>query len=101
MQGARRGTRSRVPRVMPWAEGGAKLLSHPGCPGSYSSKYNSQNAVTGKDGITLYKKMILTLEIITFTVVHVLKLSLLNVGLELTTPRSNVTSSTTEPARCP
>ena len=32
MQGARRGTRSRVSRVTPWAEGGAKLLSHPGCP---------------------------------------------------------------------
>ena len=32
MQGARRGTRSRVSRITPWAEGGAKLLSHPGCP---------------------------------------------------------------------
>ena len=29
-QGARRGTRSQVSR--PWAEGGAKPLSHPGCP---------------------------------------------------------------------
>ena len=29
MQGARCGTRS---RIMPWAEGGAKLLRHPGCP---------------------------------------------------------------------
>ena len=26
------GTQSRVSRIMPWAEGGAKLLSHPGCP---------------------------------------------------------------------
>ena len=32
MQGARRGTRSRVPRITPWAEGGTKLLNHPGCP---------------------------------------------------------------------
>ena len=32
MQGARRGTRSQVPRIRPWAEGGAELLSHPGCP---------------------------------------------------------------------
>ena len=31
-QGALRGTRSRVPRIKPWAEGGAKPLSHPGCP---------------------------------------------------------------------
>ena len=28
MQGARRGTRSWVSRIRPWAEGGAKLLSH-------------------------------------------------------------------------
>ena len=32
MQGARRGTRSQVSRVSPWAEGGAKPLSHWGCP---------------------------------------------------------------------
>ena len=32
MQGAQRGTRSRDPRVTPWAEGGAKPLSHPGIP---------------------------------------------------------------------
>ena len=32
MQGARRGTPSQVSRITPWAEGGAKLLSHPGCP---------------------------------------------------------------------
>ena len=30
MQGAQRGTRSQVSRIMPWAEGGAKPLSHPG-----------------------------------------------------------------------
>ena len=32
MQGARHGTRSWVSRITPWAEGSAKLLSHPGCP---------------------------------------------------------------------
>ena len=26
------GTRSWVSRITPWAEGGAKPLSHPGCP---------------------------------------------------------------------
>ena len=32
MQGARHGTRPRVSRIRPWAEGGAKPLSHLGCP---------------------------------------------------------------------
>ena len=32
MREARCETRSRVPRVRPWAKGGAKPLSHPGCP---------------------------------------------------------------------
>ena len=32
MQGARHGTRSWVSRITPWAEGSAKLLSHPGYP---------------------------------------------------------------------
>ena len=32
MQGARRGTQSWVSRITPWAEGGTKPLSHPGCP---------------------------------------------------------------------
>ena len=32
MQGAQRVTLYRVSRIMPWAEGGAKPLSHPGCP---------------------------------------------------------------------
>ena len=32
MPGAQRGTRSRDSRITPWAEGGAKPLSHPGCP---------------------------------------------------------------------
>ena len=31
-QGAQRGTRSQVSRITPQAEGGAKPLSHPGCP---------------------------------------------------------------------
>ena len=32
MQGAGRRTRSWDPEVTPWAEGGAKPLSHRGCP---------------------------------------------------------------------
>ena len=32
MQGAWHGTQSQVSRIRPWAKGGAKLLSHPGCP---------------------------------------------------------------------
>ena len=32
MQGAQRGTQSQVSRITPWAEDGAKLLSHLGCP---------------------------------------------------------------------
>ena len=32
MQGALRGTRSWVPRITPWAAGGAKPLHHRGCP---------------------------------------------------------------------
>ena len=32
MQGAQRGTRSWVSRIMPWAESSAKPLSHLGCP---------------------------------------------------------------------
>ena len=32
MQGARRGTRSQVSRMVPQAKGSAKKLSHPGCP---------------------------------------------------------------------
>ena len=34
MQGAQCGTRFQISRIMPWAEGGAKPLSHPGCPQS-------------------------------------------------------------------
>ena len=32
MQGLQGGTRSQDSRIMPWAEVGANLLSHPGCP---------------------------------------------------------------------
>ena len=32
MQGAQHGTRSQDPRIRPWTEGGAKPLSHWGCP---------------------------------------------------------------------
>ena len=32
MQGAQHGTGSRDSRTMPWAQGSAKLLSHPGIP---------------------------------------------------------------------
>ena len=32
MQGVRRGTQSRVSKITPWAEGGAKPPSHRGCP---------------------------------------------------------------------
>ena len=39
MQGARRGTRSWVSRIRPWAEGGTKLLSQPGCPSNISLKH--------------------------------------------------------------
>ena len=39
MQGARRGTPSQVSRITPWAEGGAKPLSHPGCPKDWSFKF--------------------------------------------------------------
>ena len=31
-QGAGFGTRSQVPRITPWAAGGAKPLRHQGCP---------------------------------------------------------------------
>ena len=32
MQGARRGIQFQISRIRPWAEGGAKPLSHPGSP---------------------------------------------------------------------
>ena len=34
MKGDRCGTRSWVSRITPWAEGGVKPLSYPGCPGT-------------------------------------------------------------------
>ena len=44
--GARCGTRSRDPGVTPWAEGGAKPLSHPGCPMSPGFKFSRNGTVT-------------------------------------------------------
>ena len=44
MQGARCGTQSRVSRITPWAEGGTKPLSHPGCP-----EDNLRNFVSGSN----------------------------------------------------
>ena len=38
MQGARHGTWSPVSRIRPWAAGGAKPLSHRGCPNIYTYK---------------------------------------------------------------
>ena len=38
MQGAQCGTRSLVSRITPWAESGAKLLSHQGCPNKILKK---------------------------------------------------------------
>ena len=43
MQGARCRTRSRDPRITPWAEDGAKLLSHPGCPMTFFKGQNYVN----------------------------------------------------------
>ena len=43
MQGDRHGTRSWVPKIRPWAVGGAKLLSHLGCPIRMSFKENWQS----------------------------------------------------------
>ena len=42
MPGARCGTRSWVSRIRPWDEGGAKPLSHPGCPQLMILKGNSR-----------------------------------------------------------
>ena len=44
IQGALRGIRSQVSRITPWAEGSAKPLSHPGCPGNIFLNYFSINA---------------------------------------------------------
>ena len=47
MQGARHGTRSQVSRIMPWAKGGTKPLSHPGCPVQMASLLKEMNATCG------------------------------------------------------
>ena len=44
MQGARRGARSQVSRIMPRAEGSAKPLSHRGCPETEISTIPRQSA---------------------------------------------------------
>ena len=41
-QGAQCGTGSRVSRIRPWAEGGAKPLSHLGCPRFYLFIHETQ-----------------------------------------------------------
>ena len=47
MQEARCGTRSRVFRIMPWAEGGTKLLSPLGCLECKLSAHICMSAVSG------------------------------------------------------
>ena len=51
MQEACHGTRSRVSRIMPWAEGGAKLLSHWGCP---RGSFLNVKAVINQEDITIF-----------------------------------------------
>ena len=53
MQGARCGTQSWVSRITAWAEGGAKLLSHPGCP---INKIFKKTSRLGKS-IDIYRKV--------------------------------------------
>ena len=50
MQGAQCGTRSRVSRIMPWTEGGAKPLSHWGCPKPIFIKMYTQGSLAGLVG---------------------------------------------------
>ena len=47
MQGAQCGTRSRVSRITPWAEGGAKPLHHPGPPATYISDEAAEDLQIG------------------------------------------------------
>ena len=62
-KGAWRGTRSQISRITPWEEGGAKPLSHPGCPpfiiiicisyaSTYIASFNSYNNPVEEIGIT-------------------------------------------------
>ena len=48
MQGAGHGTRSRVSRITPWAEDGAKPPSHLGCPTTSLSKSGIIFIITSK-----------------------------------------------------
>ena len=45
--GSRSGTRSQVPGVPPWAEGGAKPRSHRGCPSPLISRWEGVGRVLG------------------------------------------------------
>ena len=52
MQGAQRDPLSRVPRIRPWAEGRAKLLSHWGCPSmNYSQITRMQDGMHFADRV--------------------------------------------------
>ena len=53
MQGARRGTQSWVPRITPWTEDGAKLLSHPGCPKRRILKDKKLNEESCRERVSL------------------------------------------------
>ena len=53
MQGAQRGTRPRGPRMTPWAEGGAKPLSHLGCPAQAIVKFLGSQKFFGCMGTAL------------------------------------------------
>ena len=55
MQGAQSGTPSGVSRIRPWAEGGAKLLGHRGCPSQtfYSGKVNINTGMKGDESWSL------------------------------------------------
>ena len=59
MQGVGLGTRSGVSRIMPWAEGGAKPLNHPGYPLSYiiNEDIDLFNAETSFQCTAMKKKM--------------------------------------------
>ena len=56
MQGTWHGTRSQVSRIMSWAEGSTKLLSHLGCPVSFFKRKISPLILTSK---RLYNCMLL------------------------------------------
>ena len=57
MQGAPPGTRSRVSRTRPWAEGGAKPLSRPGCPHHHLLKFSRQGRLGGCLGGSVLERL--------------------------------------------